>query len=116
MPKVTVKIAWPEGAHLPDQARARITVEDVSNLDAAAVVVGETVLDDLDADRPAECEVEVDEVDEGTNLIVRVHVADGSRSPADRQVEVGDLLSTESHPVLTRGHGDSVVVRPRQIG
>ena len=114
MPKVTVRIAWPAGARLPDEAHARVTVEDVTVLDAPAVVVGETVIDDLDPDRPAQCEVEVDEVDAGADLIVRVHVADRSR--ADRQVEVGDLLSTESHPVLTRGHGDSVLVRPQQIG
>ena len=28
----------------------------------------------------------------------------------------GDLVTTESYPVLTHGHGDSVVVRPRQVG
>ena len=114
MPKVSVRISWPEGAHLPDNAHALVTVEDVTQVDAPSVVVGETVLEDLDTNRPAVAEVEVDQVDDGSDLVVRVHVADRSR--ADRQVEVGDLLTTQSHPVLTRGHGDSVVVRPQQIG
>ena len=77
-------------------------------------MVGETVLEDLDPSRPMLAEVEVGEVDAGSDLVVRVHVADRSRT--DRQIEVGDLVTTESYPVLTRGHGDSVVVRPRQIG
>jgi hypothetical protein len=28
----------------------------------------------------------------------------------------GDLASTQSHPVLTHGQGESVVVRPRVVG
>lgn len=114
MPKVSVTITWPEGAHLPDNAHAMVTVEDVSKVDAPSVVVGETVLEDLDTSGPTVAEVEVGDVDAGCDLVVRVHVADRSR--ADRQTEVGDLLTTEAYPVLTRGHGDSVVVRPRHIG
>lgn len=114
MPKVSVYITWPQGVQLTDDARALVTVEDVTEVDAPSVVVGETVLEDLDTTCPTEVEVEVGEVDAGSDLVVRVHVTD--RSGADRQVEVGDLVTTESHPVLTRGHGDAVVVRPRQIG
>lgn len=114
MPKVSVQITWPEGAHLPDNAHALVTVEDVTAVDAPSVVIGQTVLEDLDTSRPMLAEVEVDDVDAGSDLIVRVHVSDRSRT--DRQTEVGDLLTTEAHPVLTRGHGNSVVVRPQQIG
>jgi hypothetical protein len=114
MPKVSVRITWPEGVHLPDNAHALVTVEDVTAVDAPSVLVGETVLEDLDPSRPILAEVEVGEIDAGSDLVVRVHVADRSRT--DRQIEVGDLGTTESYPVLTRGHGDSVVVRPRQVG
>ena len=114
MPKVSVRIIWPEGAHLPDNAHALVTVEDVTQVDAPSVVVGETVLEDLDTNRPAVADVEVDHVVAGSDLVVRVHVTAGSR--AHRQVEVGDLLTTQAHPVLTRGHGDSVVVRPQRVG
>ena len=114
MPKVSVLITWPEGAHLPDNAHALVTVEDVTEVDAPSVVIGETVLEDLDPSRPTVAVVEVDEVDAGSDLVVRVHVTDRSRP--DRHIEVGDLVTTESYPVLTRGHGDSVGVRPQQIG
>lgn len=114
MPKVSVTITWPEGARLPDNAHAVVTVEDVSRVDASSVVVAETVLDHLDTSGPTVAEVDVGDVEAGCDLVVRVHVADRSRP--DRQTEVGDLLTTESYPVLTRGHGNSVVVRPRQIG
>lgn len=114
MATVSVRITWPEGAHLPDNARALVTVEDVSTVDAPSVVLGETVLEDLDPGRSAVAEVEVGAVDSGSDIVVRVHVVDRSR--ASEHVEIGDLVTTESHPVLTRGHGDAVEVRPRQIG
>jgi hypothetical protein len=114
MPKVSVRITWPEGVQLPDNAQALVTVEDVTAVDAPSVLVGETVLGDLDPSRPLLAEVDVDEVDAGSDLVVRVHVVDRSR--ADRQVEGGDLVTTETSPGHTRGHGDSVVVRPRQVG
>lgn len=111
---VHVQIEWPEGAPLPPDACARVSVEDVTTLDAASTVVGETVLDDLDPTEPTRATVEVDEPDADADLIVRVHVT--RRSREGRHVEVGDLLTTESHPVLTRGHESSVVVHPRLIG
>lgn len=115
MARVTVEIAWPEGlTTLPDDARARVTVEDATVADAASVVLAETVLEDLDPSRPAVAELEVGEVDPGASLIARVHVAPGGRKALD--VELGDLVSTQSHPVLTRGHGDAVVVPLRVVG
>ena len=83
-------------------------------LDAASTVGGETVVEELDPSDPTTATVTVDDVDPAADLIVRVHVTERSRR--GRQVEVGDLLTTEAHPVLTRGHTDSVVVRPRLIG
>ncbi|WP_193315345.1 YbaY family lipoprotein [Nostocoides sp. F2B08] len=114
MPKVSVRIEWPEHAPLPENAYAVVTVEDVSRADAPSVVVGETLLEEVDPGTPTMTEVEVGEVDPGADLVVRVHVADRSR--AERQIEIGDLVTTESYPVLTRGRGSSVVVRPRVIG
>ncbi len=49
-----------------------MTVEDVTELDAPSVVVGETVLEDLDTSRPIVAEVEVDQVDAGSDLVVHV--------------------------------------------
>ena len=117
MARVNVQIEWPDDLRaLPEHAQARVTVEDVTLADASSVVIAERVLDDLAVDQPAvaEVEVEVGEVDPKADLIVRVHVTDAGRPTRD--VEAGDLVSTQSHPVLTHGHGDSVVVRPRVVG
>jgi hypothetical protein len=115
MARVNVQIEWPDDLRaLPEHAQARVTVEDVTLADASSVVIAERVLDDLAVDQPAVAEVEVGEVDSKADLIVRVHVTDAGRPTRD--VEAGDLVSTQSHPVLTHGHGDSVVVRPRVVG
>jgi hypothetical protein len=115
MARVNVQIEWPDDLRaLPKHAQARVTVEDVTLADASSVVIAERVLDDLAVDQPAVAEVEVGEVDSKADLIVRVHVTDAGRPTRD--VEAGDLVSTQSHPVLTHGHGDSVVVRPRVVG
>jgi Type III secretion system lipoprotein chaperone (YscW) len=115
MARVKVRIEWPDNLQaLPEHAQARVTVEDVTQADASSVVLAERVLDDLTADQEAVTQLEVGEVDPRAYLVVRVHVTDAGRQT--REVEVGDLVSTQSHPVLTRGHGDSVVVRPRVVG
>lgn len=114
MATVHVQIEWPEALTLPADACAEVSVEDVSALDAPARVVGSTRLDGLDPTVPARAEVEVPDVDPGADLVVRVHVS--ATQGQGRQVQVGDLVTTESHPVLTRGHGASVVVRPRLVG
>lgn len=134
MTSVTVQIEWPpELEALPEAARARVTVEDVSFADASSTVVGETVLTHLATDRPAVAVVEVGEVDPRADLSVRVHIFSGDRDRADREpvdrepaagdgadrgparVEVGDLVTTQSYPVLTYGYGDTVVVTPRVV-
>ena len=115
MAVVTVQIEWPEDLRaLPANARARITVEDTTRSDESSVVLGESLLEDLDLGRPAAAQVEVGDVDPDSDLTVRVHVSDASRKALG--VEVGDLISTQAHPVLTRGRGDSVVVRVRVVG
>lgn len=115
MPRVTVKIEWPPGlTSLPADVRARITVEDATQADASSVVVGTSILTDLDLSHGPVAEVDVDDIDPKALLIARVHVAPATRQGLE--VEVGDLISTQSHPVLTRGHDDSVVVPLHLVG
>ncbi|GAA4115950.1 hypothetical protein GCM10022415_12670 [Knoellia locipacati] len=115
MATVHVQIEWPDGAPLPEDPCARVTVEDVTDLDAASTVVAETVLEDLDPTAgPATTSLEVPEVDPASDLVVRVHVTQRDRRGGP--VAVGDLLSMQADPVLTRGHGATVVVRPRVVG
>jgi uncharacterized lipoprotein YbaY len=113
MATVNVRIEWPEGMEpLPEAARARVTVEDASYADASSQVLGEAVLEDLSTEQPASAQIAVDDVDPRADIIVCVHVSRGG-GPA---VAVGDLVTTQSYPVLTHGYGDSVVVRPRVVG
>ena len=115
MAQVDVQLQWPADlTELPPEAQARVTVEDASRLDDAASVIAETVVRALEVSRPPRVAVEVGEFDPAADLYVRVHVTAGGR--ATREVEVADLITTQSHPVLTHGHGDSVVVPLRLVG
>ncbi len=114
MAQVDVQLEWPEGlTELPSGAQARVTVEDASRLDDAATVIAETVVGDLDVSRPPRVALEVGEFDPAADLYVRVHVTGDDR--ATREIAVADLITTQSHPVLTHGHGDSVVVPLRVV-
>ena len=53
-------------------------------------------------------------MDPAASLLVRVQVSPGDRRTLG--VEVGDLITTQSHPVLTHGHGDAVVVPLTRVG
>src|SRR4051794_31297871 len=108
-------IVVPEG-DVPDEAAELIVqVEDVSRADAPSVVVGEQRLRGVRLPPGGalqfEVEVPADRVDPRSSYSVRAHV-DVSGSG---EVEEGDLLSTQSYPVLTRGHGDAAQVRVQRI-
>lgn len=107
-------IVLPAGT--PDaKANVLVQVEDVSRADAPSRVVGQTLRKGVSlrtgAELPFEVTVPAGRVDDGSRYAVRVHV-DLSGSG---EVEVGDLVSTQSHPVLTRGHPDSAVVPVRKV-
>lgn len=115
MPRVHVQIDWPPGLDpLPATAQARVTVEDAGRADADSVVLAQTVLTKLSADHPALAEIEVPDVDPRGYYIVRVHVDRAGRE--SRDVEIGDLVSTQAYPVLTRGYSDQVAVAPQVVG
>lgn len=100
-----------------DSDRARqliIQVEDVSRADAPSRVIGELKIKKpkLSGEPvPFEIEVPEDDIDESGSYSVRAHV-DFSGSG---EVESGDLLSTQSYPVLTRGHASQAKVQVRKI-
>lgn len=113
--RVSGEILLPAGV-VPERARAVIVqVEDVSRADAPSVVVGEIRRANSSlragASLPFEVDVPEEAIDEQHSYSVRVHV-DVSGSG---EVEPGDLISTQSYPVLTRGHGTDARVRVRQI-
>jgi putative lipoprotein len=98
-----------------EAAELVVQVEDVSRADAPSVVVGEQRRRGvrLHPGGVLEFEVEVpaDRVDPGASYSVRAHL-DVSGSG---EVEKGDLLSTQSYPVLTGGHADEARVEVQQI-
>ncbi len=115
MARVRVRCEWPAGlSGLPERAQARVTVEDVTRQDAASMVLAERVVEDLDPGSAPEVVLEVDDYDPAADLVVRVHVTTGGR--LTRDIEAADLITTQSHPVLTHGYGDSVVVPLRVVG
>jgi putative lipoprotein len=108
-------VVVPEAGAPEEAAELVVQVEDVSRADAPSVVVGEQRLRGVRLPPGGalqfEVEVPADRVDPHSMYSVRAHV-DVSGSG---EVEKGDLLSTRSYPVLTRGHGDEAQVEVQQI-
>lgn len=106
----------PPGERPTGVVRVRVRIEDVSKADAASIVLAsvdfETTLP-LEGGTPLSFEVPVDaeQVDERHTYVIRGHV-DVSGSG---QIEPGDYLTTQVHPVLTEGAGDEVRVELRRI-
>lgn len=106
---VTVHLVFPEPG-LEQSYRAHILVEDISLADAAAVPVGEYD-GELTPTTTQTVQVPVSSLDPTASYSVRVHVD----STGTGTVTTGDYLSTQSHPVLTHGHGDEVTVPLQQL-
>lgn len=109
------EVLIPAGGRPTAPADVTIYVEDVSRADAPSVVVGEQQFSNitLPSDEPLKFEIEVpeDKIDERRIYSVRAHI-DSSRTG---EMSQGDLISTQSYPVLTRGHGKEVRVNVKRI-
>jgi putative lipoprotein len=104
------------GADLPAEAACLLVqVEDVSRADAPSIVVSEQRQYGVSlhggAVLPFVVKVPEELVGEKRSYSVRVHV-DVSGSG---EVEVGDLVSTQSYPVLTRGHGKEARIHVKRV-
>ena len=111
---VTGEIVFPTDAPSLAAATVRIVVEDVSRLDASAPVIAETVLDRVEIGpdaSPLKFSIPVGDVDGITHYNVRAHVDAGGSG----DVSVGDLVSTQAHPVLTFGAPDRVAVALQHV-
>jgi hypothetical protein len=111
---VKVRIEWPPGLQLPGgSGTARVTVEDVTHADAPAQTVAERRVPVRDTTAPLETALDVPEIDDSAHYNLRVHL---SPSGAERsRVKRGDVISTQSYPVLTFGNPDAVIVTPRVV-
>ena len=108
-------VVLPGDAPIPDSATVRVLVEDVSRADAPSLVIrewrnAETQLK-ARAELPFVVEVPASRIDPRHSYAVRVHV-DVSGTGV---VRPGDFVSTQAHPVLTRGHGDVARVPVRRV-
>lgn len=108
-------VVLPDDAPSTVSAELVVRVEDVSRADAPSIVVGETRLADVSLEPggilPFEVEVAADLVDPGHSYAISAHL-DLSRSGT---VQVGDYITTETHPVLTYGYGDEATVAVRRV-
>jgi putative lipoprotein len=103
-------------ADLPSESADLIVqVEDVSRADAPSVVIAEQRQSGISlrdgAVLPFVVEVPAELVDEHHNYSVRVHV-DVSGSG---EVNVGDLVSTQSYSVLTGARGNEAQINVKRV-
>lgn len=101
---------------VPERAATVVVqVEDVSRADAPSRVIAERRLDQvlLRAGEVLAFEIEVpaELIDERRSYSVAAHLG---VSLTDH-VEVGDLITTQSHPVLTRGYSDHARISVRRV-
>ncbi len=108
------RVRMPQGGLPAEAASILVAVEDVSRADAPSVVVGEQHLRHVrltGQDVPFEVEVPGELVQERARYTVRVHVDVTGTGIIER----GDLVSTQSHPVLTGGNPDEAVVPVKTV-
>ncbi|HXQ70133.1 MAG TPA: YbaY family lipoprotein [Pyrinomonadaceae bacterium] len=101
---------------LPNQtADLIVQVEDVSRADAPSQVVGEQRVSGVQISPgqvlPFEIEIPTGQVDPNRSYSVRAHVD----MTGSGKVETGDLITTQSYPVLTQGYGNEANVTVKRI-
>jgi putative lipoprotein len=101
---------------LPNQtADLFVQVEDVSRADAASEVVGEHRVSGVPVRAgqvlPFEIEIPTGKVDPKHSYSVRAHVD----MTGSGKVETGDLITTQSYPVLTQGYGSEANLTVKRI-
>ena len=101
---------------LPNQtADLIVQVEDVSRADAPSQVVGEQRVSGVPVQAgqvlPFAIEVPAEHIDPRNSYSVRVHVD----MTGSGKIEPGDLISTQSYPVLTRGYGNEANVTVKKV-
>ena len=109
------EIALPTSGPLGTSADVIVQVEDVSRADAPSIVVGEQrqhgVFLHGGAVLPFAVEIPARFIDERRSYSVRVHI----NMSGSGNVEVGDLVSTQTYPVLTRGYGSEARITVKRV-
>jgi len=109
------EISLPRTSLPAEAALVIVQVEDVSRADAPSSVVGEQRREGVELHPgdviPFEVEVDAGALDEGARYSVRVHIDVAGSG----EVDAGDLISTQSYPVLTGGYADEAEIEAHLI-
>jgi len=100
---------------VPSTADVAVYVEDVSRADAPAGVLAERrerrVRLKPGGTLSLDVVIPTENMDQRRSYSVRVHVD----SSGSGEIEKGDLVSTQAHPVLTQGYGREVTVPVKKV-
>jgi putative lipoprotein len=109
------EVVLPDSSVPERAADMAVYVEDISRADAPSSVIGEQRQKGValrpGARIPFTIEVPARFIQDNSLYSIRAHI-DVSGSG---EVAVGDFVSTETYPVLSRGHGTSATVKVRRV-
>jgi uncharacterized lipoprotein YbaY len=109
------EVLLPSGQPLPATGDLIVQIEDVSRADAPSDVIGEHRQPQVTLRQGASIqfsiEVPASRINEGHLYSVRAQI----RASGTAEIAPGDLISTQTHPVFTRGYGTRVQVPVRRI-
>ena len=100
---------------LPPEAVLRVRVLDTTYADAPALVLSELLVSDVatgaNAGRPVAFRVRAEGVNPRSTYTLMAHVS----LAGGEKIQPGDYMSTQSYPVITRGHPTHVAVIVERI-
>ena len=112
---ITGVIVLPPGTALPPEASLVVRLENISRADVPSETVGEDRKSGGEVmgatEIPFRIEVPVDQLDDRNVYSVSAHVD----LTGSGEVELGDFVSTQSYPVITRGRPTNVRVSVRRV-
>lgn len=107
---IDIALKLPESGDEVSDATLYLRLEDITYADAPAEVIAEKVLRGVtlhsDAPLRATLRVQEDRVEQRALYSIRAHLD----ADLDNKVSVGDWISAQVHPVLTRGNPTRVVI------
>lgn len=114
--EIDVAVKFPESAAKASGATLYLRLEDITYADAPAHLVAEVIVQDISvppsAPLQATLRVGQERVQQECLYSVRAHLdVDG-----DGRVSIGDWVSTQIHPVLTRGNPTRVAIALKMVG
>lgn len=114
-PLVTGEIIFVDPPRRRARAVVRVRLSDVTRLDAESVTVAEQEIREVELDpgQPPRVSFALSgpEPDPRARYVVEAHVD----LTGDGEIKAGDFINMASHPVLTRGHGRTVMVHVREV-